>query len=331
MITMPPILTNTCDTSGSSNWATTISAVTARKVPRQNICSECSPHLRIGSKTGHFRNRAFGRTARRTSQAKAMKMKKDALGDRMKENYERRTQTMLPRRTYTIVRVDGKAFHTFTRGCAKPYDEKLMAAMDATALFLCENLQGAKLGYVQSDEVSVLLTDFDKITTDAFFDGEVQKIVSVAASFATVAFNRAYGSDSACFDARCFTIPDPVEVANYFVWRQQDATRNSIQMAAQAKFPQKQLHGKNTDEMQEMLWSEYGINWSDYPGGCKRGRCIWPNTVIAPVEYLDRRSGETRQALEVERRIWIVEAPPVFTVDSMWLSKRIPLMENWRS
>ena len=116
----------------------------------------------------------------------------DSLGDRMKQQYEDRTRAMLPRRTYTVLRADGKAFHTFTRKCQKPYDVRLVEAIDAAALALCRGAQGACFGYVQSDEISVLLQDFGDIKTDAWFDGNLQKIVSVAASIVTAAFNAQY-------------------------------------------------------------------------------------------------------------------------------------------
>jgi tRNA(His) 5'-end guanylyltransferase len=203
--------------------------------------------------------------------------KGDSLGDRMKRQYEDRTRYMLPRRTFTILRCDGKAFHTFTRHCEKPYDARFAEAMDAAMLELCREAQGAKFGYVQSDEISVVLTDFALPTTDAWFDGNVQKIVSVAASIVTAAFNGQYfpvesPTYPARFDCRVFTIPDPVEVSNYFIWRQQDAVRNSIQGLAQAHFSPKQLHGVNTSGMQEMLFQEKGINWNDSPVEQKRGR-----------------------------------------------------------
>ena len=117
---------------------------------------------------------------------------KDDLGKRMKEQYEQRTRTYLPRRTYTIIRLDGKAFHTYTRGMARPFDQDFMRVMDETTKYLCENIQGCVMGYTQSDEISLLLTDFTTITTDAWFDGQVQKIVSVAASMATAKFNNIF-------------------------------------------------------------------------------------------------------------------------------------------
>ena len=206
----------------------------------------------------------------------------DALGQRMKAQYEDRTRFMLPRRTHTIIRVDGKAFHTYTRGLEKPFDYGLMDEMDAAATVLCKEAMGCKCAYGQSDEYSFLLTDFDTITTEAWFDGNVQKIASVAASIFTAAFaeelsgametSRVY---SPAFDARVFTIPDPVEVQNYFIWRQQDATRNAIQMAGCSQFSPKQLHGVSTSQIQEKLFQEKGVNFNDYSVRAKRGRVIF--------------------------------------------------------
>lgn len=232
----------------------------------------------------------------------------DSLGDRMKEQYENRTRVLLPRRTYTIIRCDGKAFHTFTRRCEKPYDYRLAGAMSDAAIALCEDAQGACFGYVQSDEISVLLQDFGTIQTCAWFDGNLQKIVSVAAAVVTSAFNQSFypsGPDPdgppAVFDARAFTIPDPVEVENYFIWRQNDASRNSIQGLCQAHFSHKQLHGMGQKEMHDMLHG-IGINWNDCPTVEKRGR------------------GITRS----ERGWRVDDEIPVWTQDRAWLSARIP-------
>lgn len=206
---------------------------------------------------------------------------KDALGDRIKNQYESRTKYFLPRRTYTLIRLDGKAFHTFTKGFERPYDERLMAAMDYTTKMLCENVQGCKLGYVQSDEISLLLTDFDKITTSAYFDNNIQKIASVTASMASAYFNKYMWDNGiidtdkiAFFDSRVFSIADPIEVENYFIWRQADAVRNSISMTAQSLYSHKELNGVSTEKMQD-LCMEKGVNWNDQPTGFKRGRmCI---------------------------------------------------------
>jgi len=222
---------------------------------------------------------------------------KDDLGKRMKEQYEMRTRTWLPRRTYTIIRLDGKAFHTFTKGMNRPYDEGFIRVMDETAKFLCSEIQGCKLGYVQSDEISLLLTDFATITTDAWFDGNVQKIVSVSASLATGKFNEWMSTNwggfvrpkgLAFFDSRVFTIPDPIEVENYFIWRQKDAVRNSLAMHAQSLYSHKELHGKSQADMHDMI-HEAGENWNDLPAGFKRGRTIMKHIqghwVEAPVDF----------------------------------------------
>lgn len=220
----------------------------------------------------------------------------NGLGDRMKRQYEDRTRVMLPRRTYTIIRVDGKSFHTFTRHCEKPNDITLARSLDKAAQVLCEEAQGASFAYLQSDEISVLLTDFALPTTDAWFDGNLQKIASVAASVVTAAFAEAYPSQTgrAYFDARVFTIPDPVEIENYFIWRQQDATRNSIQSLAQSKFSPKRLTGLNCDQLQELIFTEAGINWNDTMPYWKRGRCIikdatgWQHDLGIPIFTQDR-------------------------------------------
>ena len=170
---------------------------------------------------------------------------KDNLGDRMKDYYESRTKSLLPRRTYTIIRIDGKAFHTYTRGLERPFDDKLINDMDETAKYLCKNIQGAKFAFVQSDEISVLLTDFDKLQTSAWFDGSIQKITSISASLATAKFNELRPNKIALFDSRTFTIPSNVEVENYFIWRQQDTVRNSISSVAQSLYSSKELHKVN--------------------------------------------------------------------------------------
>lgn len=284
------------------------------------------------------------------------------LGDRMKE-YEYAFRYSLPRRSNTIIRIDGKAFSTFTKGMEKPYDLNLMGLMDQTARYLCQNIQGCKFAFVQSDEISLLLTDYNSETTDAWFGNKIQKIVSVAASMATARFNQlllqnyfcGIGSNSirehfsddfvdfedyeisvssiinymplgenrfAMFDARAFILPNADEVINYFIWRQQDATKNSISMAAQSQFSHSSLQGVNSNQLQEKLFQEAGINWNDYPEGFKRGRCIIPETQY----WVRSKSAKNRgnridsipNVLEdgfvyYERSDWQVVAPPVFT------------------
>jgi tRNA(His) 5'-end guanylyltransferase len=236
--------------------------------------------------------------------------KKDSLGDRMKDFYENRTRIYLPRRTYTIIRVDGKSFHTYTKGLQRPFDEKLINDMDETAAYLCKNIQGAKCAFVQSDEISILLTDFDNLNTDAWFDGNIQKITSISASLATAKFNELRPGKIAIFDSRVFTIPSNVEVENYFIWRQQDTVRNSIQSVAQSLFSHKELENKNGNQLQEMIFQK-GINWNDYPAKMKRGRLIVKD--------------ESNESIPVSNRsVWVSKEAPTFTQEREIFDLLIP-------
>jgi tRNA(His) 5'-end guanylyltransferase len=213
-------------------------------------------------------------------------MDKTALGNRMK-GYEVVTKQKVMRRTPVVIRLDGKAFHTWTkilRFCDEsldksPFSEIMHQCMSSTALQLVNSVQNARLTYTQSDEISILLNDWGKLKTDQWFDGNIQKMVSISASMTTALFNKAIEDNEdaistvpALFDARVFNLPVD-EVANYFVWRQQDATRNSINMLGQFYFSHKELQGKNTDQVQEMLFSKHGVNWNDIPTWQKRGYC----------------------------------------------------------
>lgn len=233
-------------------------------------------------------------------------MIKDDLGNRMKENYENRSKVFLPRRAYTILRIDGKAFHTYTKGLVRPFDDGLIEDMDYTAQHLCKKIMGAKFAYTQSDEISILVTDFDTYTTDAWFDNSVQKMVSISASMATACFNRQryvrYLTEKsnllegyltplkdAEFDSRVFQIPCRFEVENYFRWRQLDCIRNSIASLAQSLYSPKQLHGKNTREQQDMI-HEKGQNWNDLDPKYKIGRFITKSS-ITTLDFL-RKNGD---------------------------------------
>lgn len=234
---------------------------------------------------------------------------RDDLGTRMKTFYEGIPKTRLMRRCPVAIRIDGKAFHTFTRGFNKPFDEVLIEAMQKTMKYLCENIQGCVLGYTQSDEITLILIDYKKLNSSAWFDYEVQKMCSIAASMATMAFNRFFmyeyeefnrwineGNptdedrrlndiyyDAMCkgamFDARCFNIPKE-EVTNLIYWRQLDASRNSIQMVGQANFSHKELQNKSCNQIQDMLMEQKGINWNDLPTYQKRGTCCIKNSHI---------------------------------------------------
>lgn len=233
----------------------------------------------------------------------------DDLGVRMKTFYEQIPKTRLMRRCPVAIRIDGKAFHTFTRGFHKPFDKVLIKSMQETMKYLCENIQGCVLGYTQSDEITLILVDYKKLTSSAWFDYEVQKLCSIAASMATMAFNRAFVKEvkkysfelsmgihtdeerrlldiydkamdkGAMFDARCFNIPKE-EVTNLVYWRQLDASRNSIQMIGQANFSHKELQNKSCNDIQDMLMIQRGINWNDLPTYQKRGSCCVRNKIV---------------------------------------------------
>lgn len=273
-----------------------------------------------------------------------MNNKKDSLGDRMKNNYENRSKTYLVRRTPVIIRLDGKAFHTFTKGMKKPYDEIFHNTMNATMKYLCENIQGCKLGYTQSDEITLLLTDYDTLDTDAWFDNNVQKLCSVSASMATMAFNKFLNEyytealfelncpitsdeymttlknklNSAMFDSRCFNIPKD-EVINCFIWRQQDATRNAIQMLGQCNFSHKELQGKSCNDIQDMLMLQKGINFNDMPTEFKRGVCC-----IKESYYPDPMPGYEDCDIDANsvRTHWVLDKEiPIFTQNRRYVER----------
>lgn len=203
-----------------------------------------------------------------------------ALDVRMKR-YEHTFRYMLPRRAYTLIRLDGVGFHNYLRKAEKPFDRSFVNDMDVTAQRLCEAIQGARFAYVQSDEISLLVTDFDTTQTEPWYGGVTQKMVSVSAGLASSYFARLrqHIPGLPYFDSRVWSMTDPVEVANYFVWRQRDAVRNSIQMVGQHHFSHAELQHKSCDEIQEMLWSQKGVNWNDMPHGCKRGRVVGRDVV----------------------------------------------------
>jgi len=194
----------------------------------------------------------------------------DSLGDRIKR-YERAGQFHYPPRQPLIIRVDGRAFHTFTRGFDKPFDHYLMEAMVYAMEKTAKDMMGFKLAYHQSDEVTFLLTDYDRLTTQGWFDYEVNKVVSLAASTFTAWFARMFSAKFgvATFDARAFTVPAE-DVPNVFIWRQRDWERNSVSMLAQAHFSHKELHGKKVPDMHDMLHG-IGINWADLSLAEKNG------------------------------------------------------------
>ena len=281
---------------------------------------------------------------------------KTALGDRMKL-YEQVSRHCLMPRGYVCIRCDGRSFHNYTKGLARPFDKGLMADMDATAVYLCENIQGAKVGYVQSDEISVITANFGDFETQTFFDGNIQKISSVVASMATAKFNqlryirgsrwfdmqtgmmcmekkvadisgmpKTYGQYTpseafdkiAMFDCRCWNVPNNWEAYNTLVWRQQDAIRNSISSVAQSFYSHNELNGKDQTDMHEMLHQK-GINWvTDYTDGEKNGR------VIVKESYpMQNRIDGT----DMQRNRWVSNGAWKFTEDKEKLLGMIPKYE----
>lgn len=282
-------------------------------------------------------------------------MPHSVLATRMKQ-YEEVPRTVLTHRMPMILRVDGRAFHTYTRKLHHaardlgPWNPVMRDAMTDAARALVKEVSGAKLAYIQSDEISVLVTDYDAVGTQPWFDKVVQKVCSVSASVATMAFNnniRQYVDSglpaelfpaTATFDARAFVVPQD-DVCNYFIWRQRDAEKNSISMLAQDHFSPKQLHGKNGNAKQDMLMLEKGVNWNDCDTWKKRGWCVDRKTVTMTVAELQERGGEVKHPpgvvvppeTEVTRTVvdpdWEI---PVFTKDRWYVNQHVHLDEARR-
>ena len=273
--------------------------------------------------------------------------KNDNLGNRMK-GYEYISRNYLTKRLPVIIRLDGKAFHTFTKGLKKPFDDILIETMQETAKYLCENIQGCKLAYTQSDEITLLLTDYDNIDTQGWFEYNIQKMCSISASMATLAFNEIYHEkvlnyivrlgkgickndlkkndidllrkekeiyeskfNRALFDSRVFTLPKE-EVCNCFIWRQQDAIRNSIQMVGQANFSHKELQNKSCNNIQDILFTQKGIDWNNYDTYLKRGSCV------LKYKYLVDGKDNTK----VQRTKWVIDKDiPIFKKDRNYIDR----------
>lgn len=236
-------------------------------------------------------------------------MSYETLDDRMKGAYENKYRLYLPERIPIILRLDGKAFHSFTRGLKKPFDSIFIKTMQDTMMYLCGQIQGCKFGYVESDEISLCLWNWRNNDSDAWFGNNLQKMVSLSAAMASVAFNKYWAQNveeykknlgfytdednldeeekkycttitnkaellMPVFDSRAFILPME-EVQNYFIWRQNDCMRNSIQGLAQSYYPQRELHKINTKQLQNKLFSERGINWNEYSVVERRGTCAY--------------------------------------------------------
>ncbi len=260
----------------------------------------------------------------------------DKMGDRFKA-YENCYRIYLPKRQVVVVRIDGRAFHSFTKGFARPYDTIFADAMQQTALNLAENISGCKFVYTQSDEITLILTDYDNINTEPWFGNNLQKIVSVSAAMATYFFRqnflsnivsrqedaneqahfKAYGEKLCVFDSRAFIIPRE-EVVNCLYWRQTDCIRNSIQLLGQANFSHNQLQGKNCNEIQEMLWQEKNINWAKEPNWFKNGTAIYKKPM-----KIEHSLPDGTVAI-VERNKWFIDKnTPIFTKNREYVEKHL--------
>lgn len=246
-------------------------------------------------------------------------MRKSNLGNRMKE-YENVSKTKLIKRMPVIIRLDGQAFHTFTKGFNKPFDKILIKTMQETTKYLCENIQNCVFGYTQSDEITLVLVDYHDINVSTYFDNEVQKLCSITASMATMFFNKIFTIlvteyillhpnsklnniytrklNKAIFDSRCFNIPVD-EVTNLIYWRQLDAITNSILSVGQANFSSQELQYKSCNEIKQML-KQKNINWDRLPVHYQRGTAFkkvelscnkygWIIDKEMPVLYGDKR------------------------------------------
>lgn len=257
----------------------------------------------------------------------------DSLGDRMKM-YEGAFKGQLPIRMPVILRVDGKAFHTYTKNCSRPFDDSLIEAMNNVAIALCSNIQGAQMAYVQSDEISIFIHGYKKFNSCAWFDNEIQKMVSVSASIAAATmtkespniFGRFLESgDSdldairpAYFDSRVFVLPES-EVCNYFLWRQQDCSRNSIQMLARSLYSHKECNNKNSSELQEMCFQK-DKNWNNIPTQHRRGRVIFKETYT--VSIAGNETGVLRSRWTVDNEI------PIFSENRDYINKYLKVLEE---
>ena len=284
---------------------------------------------------------------------------RDDLGTRMKTFYENIPKTRLMRRVPVAIRLAGKAFHTFTRGFQKPFDFVLMDAMQQTMKYLCENIQGCVFGYTQSDEITLILVDYQKFTSSAWFDYEVQKICSISASMATMAFNRFFAQEVDKWGVETFgwewyeggtNNPEVAnspewklseiyskaikkgalfdarcfnipkeEVTNLIYWRQIDATRNSIQMVGQAHFSHNELQDKTCNMIQDMLMTKYGINWNDFTTPCKRGTAC----IKVATKVTENIKREPQPFGEDRVTTTIIEERPIWVID-----KNMPILKG---
>lgn len=216
---------------------------------------------------------------------------RDALGDRMKA-YEMATRTVLPRRSWSLIRLDGRTFHSWTRGLGRPYSVRLLDAMGEVTREMCAQVPGVVCALQQSDELTLVTHDFARPETEPWFGGQVQKIASVSASMMTALFARQFPDRApAMFDARVFTVPNRIEVANALYWRYIDGTRNAINAIASAHFSPRRLHGVSTTDRVQMCL-DAGVNLDAVDARFRYGQFARQTTRLR-THYVDRRTGAT--------------------------------------
>jgi tRNA(His) guanylyltransferase len=245
-----------------------------------------------------------------------------SLGERMKE-YENLTRFHLSKDFPMIIRLDGNAFHTFTRGFEKPFDSILRSSMEETAKYLVENIPGAQMAYHQSDEISILVTNYNISNREPWFGNNTNKIVSITAAMATLSFNRIFSKkvsdckeanlyhesrkrsaeSGAIFDSRVFILPKD-EVVNYFIWRQQDAIKNSVSMVAQSLFSHNSLQGMNGSQMIERIFHELGIVYDQKYTITERRGSVVHRLKVTQYEKTINLSGGKTKVIKYERVEW---------------------------
>jgi tRNA(His) guanylyltransferase len=271
-------------------------------------------------------------------------MEKSGIGDRMKR-YEAAYNAVYPIRFPLILRLDGKCFHQMVKKwkCKKPFDENLIEAMLFTAKTLCESISGAQIAYVQSDEINMLIRDDMSIHSQPWFGKEINKVISVSAAKASNAFNYNFLeldcnypaptpiklAHMAEFDCRGFVVPEH-EIFNIFLWREQDCTKNSVQMLARKYFSHKQLEGKSNSEMQDMLMLEKKVNWNDLDTHLKRGACIIKKEIPKKVPKRNEKGKVIEGEFEtVNRPTWVVDKEiPIFTQNRDYINKYANVCEE---
>lgn len=249
---------------------------------------------------------------------------------RMKE-YELAFRQFIPAKSYAIIRVDGRAFHTLTQDMDKPFDEGFMNGMDWAAVALCEEIQNAQFAYVQSDEISVLVTDL-RAKDQQWFGGEVPKWLSISAACATSGFRNwqqvsGFTGPAGLFDSRVMVLPNRDEVINYFLWRQADAARNAVQAVGQSVFTPQELHKVSVVGITNML-NMRGIYMDQYPVGARTGRVVTHNPAVREINYTHKRTGE-EFSHTVIRHFWEASNAPWFDWDEAgFLESRVPFREE---